>query len=92
MTEFSLNTLPFFPKRTANTFCFPAINLPGIDKDSYKLDGSVRVYYGSTLYIENSEVEFSGYQTIDFRDGKILAIWEWADYGGVSNQLNELMK
>ena len=69
-----------------------SIYLPGIDKDSYKLDGSVRVYYGSTLYIENSEVEFSGYQTIDFRDGKILAIWEWADYGGVSNQLNELIK
>ena len=25
-----------------------------------------------TLSIENSNVEFSGYQTIDFRDGKIL--------------------
>lgn len=69
-----------------------SIYLPGIDKDSYKLDGSVRVYYGATLSIDKSNVEFSGYQTIDFRDGKILAIWEWADYGGVSNQLNELMK
>ena len=69
-----------------------SIYLPGIDKDSYKLDGSVRVYYGATLSIDTSNVEFSGYQTIDFRDGKILAIWEWADYGGVSNQLNELMK
>ena len=69
-----------------------SIYLPGIDKDSYKLDGSVRVYYGATLSIDKSNVEFSGYQTIDFRDGKILAIWEWADYGGVSNQLNELIK
>ena len=65
-----------------------SIYLPGIDKDSYELDGSVRVYYGATIYNETSSVEFSGYQTIDFRDDKILAIWEWADYGGVSNQLN----
>jgi hypothetical protein len=69
-----------------------SIYLPGIDKDSYKLDGSVRVYYGATLSIDTSNVEFSGYQTVDFRDGKILAIWEWADYGGVSNQLNKFMK
>jgi len=69
-----------------------SIYLPGIDKELYKLDGSVRVYYGATLSIDTSNVEFSGYQTVDFRDGKILAIWEWADYGGVSNQLNELMK
>ena len=65
-----------------------SIYLPGIDKDSYELDGSVRVYYGATIYNETSSVEFSGYQTIDFRDDKILAIWEWADYGGVMNQLN----
>ena len=69
-----------------------SIYLPGIHKDSYKLDGSVRVYYGATLSIDTSNVEFSGYQTVDFRDGKILAIWEWADYGGVSNQLNQFMK
>ena len=69
-----------------------SIYLPGIDKDSYKLDGSVRVYYGATLSIDTSNIEFSGYQTVDFSDGKILAIWEWADYGGVSNQLKKLMK
>lgn len=69
-----------------------SIYLPGIHKDSYKLDGSVRVYYGATLSIDTSNVEFSGYQTVDFRDGKILAIWEWADYGGVSNQLNKFIK
>ena len=63
-----------------------SIYLPGIDKKSYTLDGSVRVYYGATLSIDSSNVEFSGYQTVDFRDGKILAIWEWADYGGVSNE------
>lgn len=64
-----------------------SIYLPGIDEESYEIDGSVRVYYGATLSIDTSNVEFSGYQTVDFRDGKILAIWEWADYGGVSNQL-----
>ena len=69
-----------------------SIYLPGIDKDSYKLDGSVRVYYGATLSIDTNNVEFSGYQTVDFSDGKILAIWEWADYGGVSSQLNKFMK
>ena len=69
-----------------------SIYLPGIDKESYKLDGSVRVYYGANMSIDTSIIEFSGYQTVDFRDGKILAIWEWADYGGVSSQLNELMK
>ena len=69
-----------------------SIYLPGIDKDSYKLDGSVRLYYGATLCIDTNDIEFSGYQTVDFRDGKILAIWEWVDYGGVSNQLNELRK
>ena len=69
-----------------------SIYLPGIDEESYKLDGSVRVYYGANLSFDTSNVEFSGYQTVDFRDGKILAIWEWADYGGVSNQLNEFMK
>jgi hypothetical protein len=29
---------------------------------------------------------------VDFRDGKILAIWEWADYGGISNKLNTFIK
>ena len=64
-----------------------SIYLPGIDEESYKFDGSVRVYYGATLSFDTSNVEFCGYQTVDFRDGKILAIWEWVDYGGVINQL-----
>ena len=64
-----------------------SIYLPGIDEASYELDGSVRVYYGAILSIDTSNVEFSGYQTVGFKDGKISAIWEWADYGGVSNQL-----
>ena len=64
-----------------------SIYLPGIDKESYKLDGSVRVYYGATISIDTNNVDFSGYQTVDYRDGKISGIWEWADYGGVSNKL-----
>ena len=69
-----------------------SIYLPGIDQESYKLDGSVRIYYGANISLDTINVEFSAYQTVDFRDGKILAIWEWADYGGVSNQLSGLLK
>ena len=69
-----------------------SIYLPGMDQHSYKLDGSVRVYYGATISFDTINVEFSGYQTVNFRDGKILAIWEWADYGGVSNQLDKLIQ
>ncbi|MBB77432.1 MAG: hypothetical protein CL844_00330 [Crocinitomicaceae bacterium] len=64
-----------------------SIYLPGIDKKTYKLNGSVRVYYGATISIDTKNIDFSGYQTVDFRDGKISGIWEWADYGGVSNGL-----
>jgi len=69
-----------------------SIYLPGINEESLKLDGSVRLYYGATISIDTNRVEFSGYQTINFEEGKISGIWEWADYGGVSNQLNELIK
>jgi hypothetical protein len=51
------------------------------------LDGSVRLYYGATISIDTNIVEFSGYQTINFEEGKISGIWEWVDYGGVSSQL-----
>ena len=67
-----------------------SIYLPGVDEKSHKIDGSVRVYYGADIYIEKSNIEFSGYQTIDFKNGKIYAIWEWADYGGVNGQLINL--
>ena len=68
------------------------IYLPGIDQKSHKIDGSVRVYYGAKISIDTNNVEFSGYQTVNFKEGKISAIWEWSDYGGVSNQLNEFVK
>jgi hypothetical protein len=66
-----------------------SIYLPGINKDSYDLDGSVRVYYGATISTDIKSVDFSGYQTIDFENGRISGIWEWADYGGVNNQLSK---
>ena len=69
-----------------------SIYLPGINDESHELDGSVRLYYGATISIDTNRVEFSGYQTINFEEGKISGIWEWADYGGVSNQLNQLME
>ena len=62
------------------------IYLPGINEESFDLDGSVRLYYGATLTIDTNSVEFSGYQTIDFKQGKVSGIWEWADYGGVDNK------
>ena len=64
-----------------------SIYLPGINELTFKVDGSVRVYYGATISIDTNNVDFSGYQTVNFKDGKISGIWEWADYGGVSNQL-----
>jgi len=69
-----------------------SIYLPGINEESHEFDGSIRLYYGSTISIDTNNVEFSAYQTINFEEGKISGIWEWADYGGVSNQLNHFMK
>lgn len=69
-----------------------SIFLPGINEKSFDFDGSVRVYYGATIAIDSNNIDFSGYQTINFKEGKISGIWEWADYGGVSNQLNQFLK
>ena len=66
-----------------------SIYLPGIDEKTFDLDGSVRVYYGSTISTDTNSIDFSGYQTINFKNEKISEIWEWADYGGVSKQLME---
>ena len=68
-----------------------SIYLPGINEESHELDGSVRLYYGATISMDTNSVEFSGYQTINFEEGKISGIWEWADYGGVSSRLNHFM-
>lgn len=54
--------------------------MPGVDEHTYKLDGSVRVYFKVTVSRENS-VELSAYRTVNFKNGKISGIWEWADYG-----------
>jgi hypothetical protein len=66
-----------------------SIYLPGIDENTYEINGSVRVYYKATVSRENT-VELSAYRTVNFEDGKISGIWEWADYGGVYQQLKEL--
>jgi hypothetical protein len=66
-----------------------SIYLPGIDEKTFDLDGSVRVYYGATISIDTNHIDFSGYQTINFKNEKISEIWEWADYGGISSQLYE---
>tara|TARA_B100000902_G_scaffold208214_1_gene198233 strand:- start:2599 stop:3093 length:495 start_codon:yes stop_codon:yes gene_type:complete len=64
-----------------------SIYLPGIDEKNHKYDGSVRVYYGANLILDTNNVEYSGYRTVNFHNGRISEIWEWADYGGVKNQL-----
>lgn len=69
-----------------------SIYLPGIDEKSHQIDGSVRVYYGAILSIDTNIVEFSAYQTVNFDQGKISEIWEWADYGGVKAKLNSFVK
>jgi hypothetical protein len=63
-----------------------SIYLPGIDEHTHKVDGSIRLYYGATVRKENS-VALSAYRTINFENGKISGIWEWADYGGLTKQL-----
>ena len=68
------------------------IYLPGIDSASHKIDGSVRLYYGAVLSVNTNDIEFSGYQTVNFEKGKISEIWEWSDYGGVSKQLQEYIE
>ena len=65
-----------------------SIYLPGIDEKTFDLDGSVRVYYGATISIDTNHIDFSGYQTINFKNEKISEIWEWADYGGISSQIH----
>ena len=37
-----------------------SIYLPGINQETFDIDGSVRVYYGSTISIGINNIEFSG--------------------------------
>ena len=67
------------------------IYMPGLDENSYEIDGSVRVYYGAILSADSNKIEYSGYQTINFLDNKIKEIWEWADYGGVNEKLKKIV-
>ena len=87
-----INNLDEMKKMNMSINIDHCIYLPGINEISYDLDGSVRVYYGATMAIDTNTIEFSGYQTINLKDGKIEGIWEWADYGGVNNQLNQFYK
>lgn len=65
-----------------------SIYLPGIDENTYKIDGSVRVYSKASVS-RGDTVELSAYRTVNFINGKISGMWEWADYGGAIKQLNE---
>ena len=87
-----INNLEQMKKMNMSINIGHSIYLPGINEESFDVDGSVRAYYGATISINKKNVDFSGYQTINFKEGKISGIWEWADYGGVSNQLNQFIK
>ena len=82
-----INGFSAMKKSNMSINIFHSIYLPGIDELSHKIDGSVRMYYGAMLSSDTNTVSFSGYQTVNFHKGKISEIWEWADYGGVINQL-----
>jgi len=84
-----INNLEKMKKMNMSININHSIYLPGINEESYDFDGSVRLYYGATISMNTNHVDFSGYQTINFQDGKISGIWEWADYGGVLNELNQ---
>tara|TARA_B110000495_G_C22821484_1_gene479521 strand:+ start:285 stop:776 length:492 start_codon:yes stop_codon:yes gene_type:complete len=82
-----INNLEQMKKMNMSINIGHSIYLPGINEVTFEVDGSVRVYYGATISVDTNKVDFSGYQTVNFKDGRISGIWEWADYGGVSNQL-----
>ena len=67
-----------------------SIYLPGINEKTYEVDGSVRVYYGAILSIDTNMVEFSGYMTVNFFNNQIAEVCEWADYGGINNQMQAI--
>ena len=41
-----------------------SIYLPGINEESHEFDGSIRLYYGSTISIDTNNVEFSRLTTM----------------------------
>ena len=88
LKDYKKNILMFLKKDGVSINVGHSIYLPGIDENNYKIDGSVRVYYKITL-TNDRDIELSAYRTINFRDGKISALWEWADYGGAIKQLYE---
>ena len=81
LEDYKRNILAFFKKDGVSLNVGHSIYLPGIDENTFKIDGSVRVYYKITL-TKDCDIELSAYRTINFTNGKISGLWEWADYGG----------
>ena len=52
-------------------------------------NGKILVEFNNFI---SNHIGFSGYQTINFSEGQIKNIWEWTDYGGVQNQVNQLLQ
>ncbi len=85
-----INNLNKLKKSNISLEIVHVIYMPGLDENSYEIDGSVRIYYGAVLSSDSNKIEYSGYQTINFFDNKIKEIWDWADYGGVNEKLKKL--
>ena len=49
--------------------------LPGINESTHRTDGSVRVYYGADIFYKEDTIQYSGYQTINFKNQKISTVW-----------------
>lgn len=88
LKDYKKNILSILKKDGVRLNVGHSIYLPGLDENTYKIDGSIRVYYKITL-TKYHDIELSAYRTINFTNGKISAIWEWADYGGAIKQLYE---
>ena len=85
--------ISYFRKLKNENFTFEIVHsiyMPGLDEFSKKIDGSVRSYYGAEISKDSNTLEFSGYQTINFKEGKISEIWEWADFSGVLSEIKRL--
>lgn len=91
LTEYQDGILSHLKKNGFSIEIGHSIYLPGIDENTHEIDGSVRAYSKATVSRENS-VELSAYRTVNFKNGKISGIWEWADYGGLIKQLDRRNK
>mgnify|MGYP006190310769 CR=1 FL=1 len=67
-----------------------SVYLPGMDTVNLQMDGSVRVYYSNLSSVQGEEIEWTSYETIDFKDGKISRVDHFSDLSGVRLVVNDI--